>query len=335
VARWSSRIGEGRSWAPPSQRASWHGCPSWRGGRRRVCDRPVGLGRRARAVRASAVRLTAAAAVVTGAPRGSTAAYLEHYKSSFGNKWMWSPIVLTPPLVVAGIGGVFSRRCAKTALPLTAGLYVANGLLGEYFHARGVARKPGGWRLYSYNLPMASRSPRQHDGDGRRHGSGPADHRGSRPDRAGEEQLRALGGRLDGPLRRLHARFHPAICPPIPTTAWARTGRSSTKACARTTSRWRSSYRWQVRTGGGATRTATRFPASGVRRRRQASRGCIAMRDRTRFAHLIGGARMGSSPEHSVVNANQRAWAAPNLFLADGSVCPTQGSARCHGLGPD
>ena len=47
-----------------------------------------------------------------------------------------------------------------------------------------------------------------------------------------------------------------------------------------------------------------------------------------RFAHLIGGARMGSSPEHSVVNANQRAWAVPNLFLADGSVCPTQGAAN-------
>ncbi|HWR49298.1 MAG TPA: hypothetical protein VN327_17065 [Pseudonocardiaceae bacterium] len=93
--------------------------------------------------------LTAAAAVVTGAE-----VYLEHYKASFGNKWMWSPIVLTPPLVAAGIGGIFSRRCAKTALPVTAALYVANGLLGEYFHARGVARKPGGWRLYSYNLPM-------------------------------------------------------------------------------------------------------------------------------------------------------------------------------------
>ncbi|MBV8540651.1 MAG: GMC family oxidoreductase, partial [Pseudonocardiales bacterium] len=47
-----------------------------------------------------------------------------------------------------------------------------------------------------------------------------------------------------------------------------------------------------------------------------------------RFAHLIGGARMGSSPEVSVVDANQRAWAVPNLFLSDGSVCPTQGSAN-------
>jgi hypothetical protein len=93
--------------------------------------------------------LTAVSAVVAG-----TEVYLEHYKGSFGNKWMWSPVLLTPPLVAAGIGGVFSRRWAKTALPVTSGLYFANGMLGEYFHARGIARKPGGWRLWSYNLPM-------------------------------------------------------------------------------------------------------------------------------------------------------------------------------------
>jgi len=93
--------------------------------------------------------LTAVAAAVTTAE-----IYLEHYKASFGNKWMWSPIVVTPPVMVAGIGGVFSKRWAKTVLPVTAGIYTANGLLGEYFHARGVARKPGGWALASYNLPM-------------------------------------------------------------------------------------------------------------------------------------------------------------------------------------
>jgi NAD(P)-dependent dehydrogenase (short-subunit alcohol dehydrogenase family) len=93
--------------------------------------------------------LTALSALVTGAE-----VYLEHYKASFGNKWMWSPIALTPPLIAAGVGGVFSKRWAKTALPVTAAAYAANGLLGEYFHARGVARKPGGWKLYSYNLPM-------------------------------------------------------------------------------------------------------------------------------------------------------------------------------------
>jgi choline dehydrogenase-like flavoprotein len=47
-----------------------------------------------------------------------------------------------------------------------------------------------------------------------------------------------------------------------------------------------------------------------------------------RFAHLVGGARMGTSAADSVVDANQRAWGVPNLFISDGSVCPTQGSAN-------
>lgn len=93
--------------------------------------------------------LTAFAAVVT-----TVEIYLEHYKAGFGNKWMWSPVLVTPPVVVAGVAGVFSRHWAKRWLPVTAGLYAANGLLGEYLHARGVARKPGGWRNASYNVPM-------------------------------------------------------------------------------------------------------------------------------------------------------------------------------------
>ncbi|MGH3274563.1 MAG: hypothetical protein ACRDNZ_09645 [Streptosporangiaceae bacterium] len=93
--------------------------------------------------------LTAVAAVVTTAE-----IYVEHYKASFGNKMMWSPIIVTPPLVVAGIAGVFSRKWAKTALPITAALYALNGLVGEYLHIRGVARKPGGFELASYNVPM-------------------------------------------------------------------------------------------------------------------------------------------------------------------------------------
>jgi choline dehydrogenase-like flavoprotein len=47
-----------------------------------------------------------------------------------------------------------------------------------------------------------------------------------------------------------------------------------------------------------------------------------------RYAHLGGGCRMGSDPERSVVDADHRAWEVPNLFIADGSVMPTQGSAN-------
>lgn len=93
--------------------------------------------------------LTAVAAVVTTAE-----IYVEHYRGSFGNKAMWIPIVITPPVVAAGIAGIFSKRCAKTVLPAAAIIYGLTGLAGEYFHARGVSRKPGGWSNASYNVPM-------------------------------------------------------------------------------------------------------------------------------------------------------------------------------------
>jgi choline dehydrogenase-like flavoprotein len=47
-----------------------------------------------------------------------------------------------------------------------------------------------------------------------------------------------------------------------------------------------------------------------------------------RYAHLVGGCRMGSSPAESVLDADHRAWGHPNLFVCDGSVMPTQGSAN-------
>ncbi len=37
---------------------------------------------------------------------------------------------------------------------------------------------------------------------------------------------------------------------------------------------------------------------------------------------------MGTRPDNSVVDADHRVWGVPNVFLADGSVCPTQGSAN-------
>jgi choline dehydrogenase-like flavoprotein len=47
-----------------------------------------------------------------------------------------------------------------------------------------------------------------------------------------------------------------------------------------------------------------------------------------RYAHLVGGCRMGSSAQESVVDADHRAWSVPNLFVCDGSVMPTQGAAN-------
>jgi len=47
-----------------------------------------------------------------------------------------------------------------------------------------------------------------------------------------------------------------------------------------------------------------------------------------RYAHLVGGCRMGFSPEDSVVDSTHRAWGVRNLFVCDGSVMPTQGAAN-------
>jgi choline dehydrogenase-like flavoprotein len=47
-----------------------------------------------------------------------------------------------------------------------------------------------------------------------------------------------------------------------------------------------------------------------------------------RYAHLVGGCRMGFSPEDSVVDSSHRAWEVPNLFVSDGSVFPTEGAAN-------
>jgi hypothetical protein len=47
-----------------------------------------------------------------------------------------------------------------------------------------------------------------------------------------------------------------------------------------------------------------------------------------RYAHLIGGARMGDDPRESVVDKFGRTHDIPNLFCCDGSIFPTQGSAN-------
>jgi choline dehydrogenase-like flavoprotein len=47
-----------------------------------------------------------------------------------------------------------------------------------------------------------------------------------------------------------------------------------------------------------------------------------------RFAHLVGGARMATDEREGVVDARCRTFAVPNLYITDGSVLPTQGSAN-------
>jgi len=93
--------------------------------------------------------LTAIGAAVTG-----TEIWLEHDRASFGNRMMWLPVMTTPLLSVAAAAGVFSKRLAKTALPLASAVVVANSLQGQYLHLRGIAQRPGGFKLARYNCEM-------------------------------------------------------------------------------------------------------------------------------------------------------------------------------------
>ncbi|MGN6325062.1 hypothetical protein [Pseudolysinimonas sp.] len=93
--------------------------------------------------------LTAVGAVVTTAE-----IFFEHDKASFGNRWMWAPIVVGPVGAVAAVAGYRSRSAAKTVLPAASAVIVANGLQGTVLHARGIGQKPGGWKNFRYNMEM-------------------------------------------------------------------------------------------------------------------------------------------------------------------------------------
>src|SRR5438874_2924401 len=64
-----------------------------------------------------------------------------HYKNEFTFRIEWTPILLTPAIIFAGIGTVWSRTIARTLLPLTSALALLNGGLGFFYHARGVLRR--------------------------------------------------------------------------------------------------------------------------------------------------------------------------------------------------
>lgn len=78
----------------------------------------------------------------------------EHYRGSYSQRIMYSPVLLSPALLVAGVWGAFNRRAARTALPTVSLLQMLDGAIGFIFHIRGVARKPGGWRIPVVNIVM-------------------------------------------------------------------------------------------------------------------------------------------------------------------------------------
>ena len=78
----------------------------------------------------------------------------EHYRGSYSNPVMYTPVVLSGALCAAGVAGALNRRAARTVLPVVAAVTLADCAIGFGFHIRGIQRKPGGWRLPISNIVM-------------------------------------------------------------------------------------------------------------------------------------------------------------------------------------
>lgn len=89
----------------------------------------------------------AAAALFSGLEAGYS-----HYKNRFKYRVEWTPIASAALLTAAGVGAIWSRRAAHRALPATSALAIANGVLGFFYHGRGIVRRPGGLSLPLHNV---------------------------------------------------------------------------------------------------------------------------------------------------------------------------------------
>ncbi len=78
----------------------------------------------------------------------------EHYKGSYGNRAMYSPLFSSALLTVAATAGLFSGKAARTWMRWMSAATLINGVIGFGFHIRGIQRKPGGWKLPLTNIIM-------------------------------------------------------------------------------------------------------------------------------------------------------------------------------------
>jgi hypothetical protein len=93
--------------------------------------------------------LTAGTSLVSGLE----VAY-EHYRGSYSRRVMYTPVIMSLLLAIAGIAGFFSGRAARTILRWISALTLIDAAVGFYFHVRGIKRKPGGWQLPMTNMIM-------------------------------------------------------------------------------------------------------------------------------------------------------------------------------------
>ncbi len=78
----------------------------------------------------------------------------EHYRGSYGQRVMYTPVILSGALTAAGVWGSIDRRVARSLLRGVSAITLVDSGIGFLFHVRGIQRKPGGWRVPVANIIM-------------------------------------------------------------------------------------------------------------------------------------------------------------------------------------
>ncbi len=90
---------------------------------------------------------------LSAALSGLEVAY-EHWRGSYSRRVMYTPVISSAVLAGVGVLGFRKRSVARRPLRVISGISLANSLIGFYYHVRGIARKPGGWRIPVVNMVM-------------------------------------------------------------------------------------------------------------------------------------------------------------------------------------
>jgi hypothetical protein len=93
----------------------------------------------------------AASTAVYAALNGFEALY-SHYKSRFDNPAQWTPIVLSPLLLLSALAFLFWPDRSRFVFEITCAAGFLAGCIGMGFHLYGIFRRPGGTRHLIYNI---------------------------------------------------------------------------------------------------------------------------------------------------------------------------------------
>jgi hypothetical protein len=78
---------------------------------------------------------------------------LFHYRQNFHNKAMWLPVISSPVFFIAGVVLTwYNASWLQLLFSILMWIGVVSGLIGVFFHVRGVGLRVGGWALRNFMI---------------------------------------------------------------------------------------------------------------------------------------------------------------------------------------